>query len=270
MKHDIVIDFIIPVQHQNNVKDWNKVKSNLTQTAKSISNQIDGRWRARIVANYGADIPDLPNNFSVTRVDFSPNPLYDLKSSDLDAVYHAVRFDKGRRILAGLLESDPKSHIMLVDDDDFVSRHLTEFVANHRDENGWFIKDGYAWGEGGQILYKLDYFSDMCGSSHIVRADLLNLPSSLETATMDFIQHMLGSHVSIRTRLEQSGTPLAPLPFNGAVYRIGHGSHSQSSRLFRQFFYRRLILEPRELAHRVLQIRPLTSSHRREFFGQHD
>ena len=41
------------------------------------------------------------------------------------------------------------------------------------------------------------------------------------------VKDMLGSHRRIRDILKSKGVPLQPLPFRGAVYRVGNaGSHS--------------------------------------------
>jgi hypothetical protein len=62
---------------------------------------------------------------------------------------------------------------------------------------------------------------------------------------------------------------LAPLPFIGAVYRIGHAeAASKSQGLVAQFFLKRWLLKkPAELARRLLCLRCLTKALREEFFG---
>lgn len=74
-----LVTFIIPVRHQENARDWSRLKANLTQTVASISNQTNGDWRGIIVANEGADLPDLPEKFSAVRVTFPPNDLHELE-----------------------------------------------------------------------------------------------------------------------------------------------------------------------------------------------
>ena len=70
-----LVTFIIPVRHQDNARDWSLLKANLVQTIASISNQTNDDWRGIIVANEGADLPDLPERFGVVRVIFPPNDL---------------------------------------------------------------------------------------------------------------------------------------------------------------------------------------------------
>ncbi|MGO7360364.1 galactosyl transferase, partial [Rhizobium ruizarguesonis] len=44
-----LVTFIIPVRHQENARDWSRLKANLTQTVASISKQTNGDWRGIIV-----------------------------------------------------------------------------------------------------------------------------------------------------------------------------------------------------------------------------
>jgi hypothetical protein len=61
--------------------------------------------------------------------------------------------------------------------------------------------------------------------------------------------------------------PLEPLPFAGAVYRIGHvGSHSQSRTLFRSYILRKNVLtRPRVLAGNLARLHRLTPALAAEF-----
>lgn len=231
------LTFIIPVRHQANAKDWNRLKANLRQTVASIAAQTSPDWNGFVVANHGADLPPLPPNFSDVRVDFSPNVLHDMDNADRETVYRAFRQDKGQRVLAGLLAARPQGHVMIVDDDDFVSRRLADHVARNPQANGWFIGGGYVWSDGGSLVLRHNSFSHICGTSHIIRADLYAIPSRFDAATPEYIQKMLGSHMQIADELARQGTPLQPLPFRGAIYRIGHpGAHSQSKSILRTFF----------------------------------
>ncbi len=266
-----VLTFIIPVRHQENCGDWPALKAQLTDTLRSISAQDDSNWNAVIIANHGADLPDLPTGFHVTRVDFPPNTLHEQGKADKETFFESVRFDKGRRILAGMLDAGTMGHVMVVDDDDFVSRRLTSFVAANQQANGWYIQNGYVWGDQGKLLYLYDGFSAFCGTSHIIRTALYELPPTIEAASDTYIKQILGSHIQIDEYLKRQGTPLEPLPFVGAVYRIGHFfSHSRSTDLLSHFFFHRWLLKrPIELVRRLSRLRLVTKSVRREFFGNH-
>jgi hypothetical protein len=266
----IMLTFIVPVRHPRNSKDWAQARHNLRQTVHSISMQKRGNWCAVVVANHEADLPALPPGINVTRVDYPPNTLYERGTADKESFYNAVRIDKGRRVLAGMLHAGSTDYFMVVDDDDFVSDRLAGFVSDNNGANGWYLREGYVWEDGGRLLFLHPQFSRLCGTSHIIRADLYGLPARADDATDTYIKRMLGSHILIHDYLDNAGTPLAPLPFAGAVYRIGHsGAHSQSSGFFGTVFLKKKVLkDPRALVGRVLGVRLLTSQVRDEFFHQ--
>ena len=263
-----IVTFVIPVRHQENARDWPQLKRHLSETVSSISRQTKPEWKAVIVANYGADLPELPPGFEVKRVDFPPNQLHERGKSDREDFYNALRLDKGRRVLAGMLHAGEMEYVMIVDGDDFVSCNLTSFVAANPHANGWYIRDGYVW-SGGNLLYLYPKFSILCGSSHIVRADLYHLPARFEDADDAYIRRMLGSHIFIDDHLNAAGTPLAPLPFAGAVYRTGHDeAHSRSDTILKMFFWHKDVLrKPRRLPRRLFRLRVRTKRLRQEFFS---
>ncbi len=264
-----LLTFIIPVRHQDNARDWSALGANLAQTAASIANQTIDDWRGIVVANEHADLPDLPERFDVERVTFPPNDLHERNGADEEDFYEAFRFDKGRRVLKGMLRARDSRYFMIVDDDDFVSGKIAEHVSAHPSANGWKIDQGYIWNDGGKLLLEHDDFNRLCGTSLIIRSDLYGLPERFEDASADWIKTMLGSHVRIAGILAEGGTPLAPLPFRGAVYRVAHvGSHSAAPSLLRTYFLNAVALvRPREVLRNAAKVRLLNGSLKREFFG---
>jgi hypothetical protein len=263
------LTFIVPVRHQDNARDWNALKANLAQTVASIANQSSGDWRGIVVANAGADLPELPERFEVVRVDFPPNDMHERDGADMEDFYEAFRVDKGRRVLAGMLRARASRFFMIVDDDDFVSARLVQHASAYPDANGWTIDRGYIWNDGGRLLLEHDDFSHLCGTSLIVRSDLYGLPERFEDAPLDWIKQMLGSHVRIAGILAKRGTPLETLPFRGAVYRVAHaGSHSQARGLLHTYFLRlEALREPSTLWRNLWKLRMVNAERRGEFFG---
>lgn len=195
-----------------------------------------------MVANQGADLPDLPPQFTEVRVNFPPNDMRELGLQGREAFYDAFRWDKERRVLSGMLAAPDTRFFMIVDDDDFVSCHLASFVRANPNANGWKIKQGYVWSEGGRLLLKHHNFHYLCGTSLIIRREAYGLPASLEEADVEWVKDRLGSHIRIEGILEKQGRPLAMLPFFGTVYRVGHaGSHSQAPGIIREY-----ILNPKK------------------------
>lgn len=262
--------FLIPVRHYANARDWSLLKSNLRQTVASIAAQTHGDWRGLIIANEGSDLPPLPERFSVEWVQFPPNDMHELKASATrEQFYDAFRIDKGRRVLSGMLRARDSRFFMIVDDDDFVSSRITQHAVDHPHANGWTVNHGYIWSDRGQWLLEHDEFNTICGTSLIVRSDLYALPQRFEDASPDYIKSMLGSHVQLHHILEERNTPLQPLPFRGAVYRIGQaGSHSQAPGILRKYFLNRQALrKPSQLMRDVQRLRILNRELRQQFFG---
>ena len=264
-RQDVALTFVIPVRHQDNARDWTALKRRLTCTLASIAQQDCNDWRAVVVANHGADLPDLPERIAAVRVDFPPNARHELGEQSYEEFYDAVRWDKGRRILSGMLAAPDTRFYMIVDDDDFVSNRLASFVREHPDANGWKIKHGYVWGQGGRLVMKHHNFHFLCGTSLIVNREAYRLPPSLAEADVEWVKNRLGSHVMIDDILVRQGNPLGVLPFFGAVYRIGHeGSHSRAAGLVREHIFnpeRR----PREVLWSLRNLRWLTPAIKREF-----
>ncbi len=264
--------FVIPLQHPASAGNWPVVLSLLLRTVRSVCAQREGPFRAVVVANRGVAMPELPPGAEIARVDFEapdPPPRRDLYA-DEESRRDVIRFDKGRRILAGILharDSSDVTHMMTVDADDFVSNRLAGQVARHAGANGWFMPEGYVWSDGGSWLYRHPSFFLYCGTSHLVRIDLLGLPDRVEAADPDYVRWMIGSHKVLERRLREGGTPLEPLPFPGAVYRIGHSGSASCSRGIRRTFYPRwqLRADPVEYVRRLGRLRRLTPEIRAEF-----
>lgn len=264
-----ILTFVIPVRHPDNAANWQALKSRLAETLRSIAAQTSDDWEGVVVANRGSDLPPMPERFRVEAVDFAPNPLHELTEGTRERVYEAFRLDKGQRVLAGMLSCRSPNYFMIVDDDDFVSNRLAAFVRDKAGPPGWELAEGYVWSEGGRVVYRHPEFSKLCGTSHIVRADLLELPESMSAASEDYMKRRLGSHVSIDADLRAAGSPLAILPFRGAVYRVGHaGAHSKSQGLLRTYVLEPGVLRrPRNLVRNVARFERIGARMREEFFA---
>lgn len=264
----VIVTFVIPVRHQDNCNDWAKLKSNLTQTLMSISQQTNPNWRAVVVANQGADLPELPDKVEVTYVDFLPNHLYQRDGITKKTFYEAVRLDKGSRVLSGMLAIRDTHYYMVVDDDDLISNRLVDFIATQTQTqtSGWKVTEGYIWGDGGKFLLLNREFHYLCGTSLIIRADLYNLPETIDQISEDEIRTVFGSHIKVIEHFLEKGITLKPFPFRATIYRVGYGgSHSLSPKFFKFIFNKKILLKPHQFILNVLSLRLLTDRIKKEF-----
>ncbi len=146
---------------------------------------------------------------------------------------------------------------MMTDNDDWVSPHLAKFVKENPTANGWFFDQGYLYAGGALAYLHPREFFLLCGTSHIIRADLLLKEAGVDDYDLRTIKDRLGSHVRIKRILDQEGTPLAPLPFVGTTYRVGHvTSDSQSRALLGHLFpLRQSLKHPLETLRRIGRLR---------------
>lgn len=264
-----VLTFVIPVRHPQNAQNWSSLKAKLSQTIASIAAQTNPHWRCLIVANTGADLPALPEKFQALYVDFPPNPNYEPEGVDRETFWESIRYDKGRRVLTGMLAARDSEFFMVVDDDDFIHNEIVSFVARNRDKSGWKIKRGYLWGDGGGLLLAHENFYDICGTCFVIRASHYGLPDTFESADDAYVKAMLGSHKKIDKILAQKGIELEDLPFRGAIYRVGHTesvTKSQKSMVI-NFGDRSQLRHPVSFLKKISKLRLLTPQIRREFFG---
>ncbi len=265
-----LLTFIIPVRHQDNAKDWDALTSKLRETMASIAAQSHPDWRAIVVANEGASLPNLPDKFSVTRVTFPPNDLHELGQGAKETFLDAFRADKGRRVLAGMLDAKDSKYTMISDDDDLVSNRIVEYVAQNEGANGWIVTRGWLWDDGGKYLFDYEDFHRKCGTCLIIRRDLYRIPDRFEDADLEWVKDSFGSHHRIGAKLASQDQGLNPLPFRGAVYRVASaGSHSGSGSIWHHpLFNRKGLKHPYSAFRNMLRLRRIMRRHRQEFFGE--
>lgn len=223
-----ILAFVTTVRHRRNSSDYARVQQLLAESVASWLRQIDGRFAIVVVSNERMPLPADPRIHSVL-VDFDPPSPERSARTGLAAVLR----DKGTKNAVGLARARELAadYVMFVDADDFVSRELTSFVARNSGAPGWTITDGWRVQTSRRALRRhRGDFHLQCGSSHIVRIDLLPATPHGTSATQsqlyaeqgELLERWLGSHMHLHDDL-----PLAPLPFPGALYRVGTGeSHS--------------------------------------------
>lgn len=261
------LTFVIPVRHYDSVSDWNGVCDRLEITLHSIAAQTSDNWQCIVVANRGSSLPPLPAQVSVEWVDL-PLTILPSPAQDREAYHHAIRLEKGNRVLAGMMAAPRDGFAMVVDYDDLVSRHLAELVKNNPQANGWYFDSGWIF-DGSRVIFRQSkHFNHLCGTSHLIRTDLYQLPDRIEDASPDYIRRYMGSHRFIAEDLAARGAPLEPLPLTGAIYRIGYrGNTSGNSTILKQRILRRGNLNPRELWRTVSNLSLLDNEIQRNYFA---
>ncbi len=245
--------FVIPIKSRQVSKSWERVSKLFERCIRSVCNQNSTNFRVIVVCHEKPQIEFSHPYITYIEVGF-PAPEPDIKSK---------RLDKERKILVGLnyaRQLNP-SHIMNVDADDCVSRHLAEFVEQNSQSNGWFVNRGYLYQYGSKSVFlKRKDFYLWCGTCNILRYNLLELPEIMEDDFANYENYYF-YHRKIREKFSQKGTPIEPLPFAGAVYTVDNGDNIFGS--LDTFLKRKGIL-PR-LKRILFNVRPLTLSVRDEF-----
>jgi hypothetical protein len=223
-----VLVFVGALMHPDFSADYGRVEDLLERTLASVCAQRDGAFRVTVVGNRAPRFA-LPVETEFVEVDF-PAPRRGRGWSP------ETGFDKGTKVAVGVLAAmrHAPDHVMVFDADDFVSDRLAAFTNSDPDANGWYLTNGYAYSDAQRIIRRIDGFHGVCGTSIIVKPHLYGVPdlgvtasqAELEAGFGSFtIRELLGNHRETVAHLAAAGTPLRPLPFQGAVYTLATGQN---------------------------------------------
>lgn len=229
-----MLGFVVPLVHPDACDSYERISQLLEQTLISICAQSDTNFRVTVVCS---EVPDI--SFSHEKVDFLnvDFPAPDTTHS-FDDNSKSLYLDKGCRVLKGLLhiKKHKPDHVMFVDADDFISCRLAEYANKNLQTNGWFFPNGYVYSLHTKLLKERSMFWSYCGSSHIIKADLFEIPNEIPNnaskdeiiSLMDYyyLNRILGNHTDYIKYFMKKGNPLSPLPFPGAVYVADTGENS--------------------------------------------
>ncbi|MBE9046305.1 glycosyltransferase family 2 protein [Pleurocapsales cyanobacterium LEGE 10410] len=255
--------FIIPLKSAKATDSWDLVSRLFERTIRSICNQTCPEFKVIVVCHEKPDINFTHANVFYTSVDF-PIPTWE---ADTDNISRET--DKTKKIFVGLSyarQFNP-THVMFVDADDCVNKHLAEFVSQNPESNGWVFAQGYEYANGNNsILLRKKGFNYRCGTSSIVKYDIIALDNTMEIDDIDYIWLYHGK--KIENQLLKKGSKLGVLPFPGAVYITNHGENMVNQinlRLQRaKSIYQKLRVYLIS-AGKLLLSQPLTDSIREEF-----
>jgi hypothetical protein len=212
-----MLAFVVPLKSAQVSSSWMHVCQLFERTLKSICNQTFPAFRAIVVCHERPAIEFEHPHVTYLEVNF-PIP---------DETYASKEHDKMRKMLVGAIHAKKlgASHVMFVDADDCVSKHMAAFLKLADTSNGWFISKGYDYREDIKILQVRNRgFHLRTNTSHIIRIDLLEADFDLtpeQIKTGDCVLY----HIDTAAILEKRGTPLSPLPFRGTIYITDHGEN---------------------------------------------
>ncbi|NJK56509.1 MAG: glycosyltransferase family 2 protein [Pleurocapsa sp. SU_5_0] len=212
--------FIIPLKSAKVSYSWVQVSKLFERTIRSVCNQTSLEFRVIVVCHEQPDIEFEHSNVTYLQVNF-PLPAWEVNTD------HASRdTDKQKKIFTGLMyarQFNP-THIMFVDADDCVSKHLAKFVLQNPESNGWMFDKGYEYFDGSKsILLRQKGFCYRCGTSSIVKYELIAPDKNMKVDNID--RKWLFHGNQIKKQLFIQGVILDTLPFLGAVYITNHGDN---------------------------------------------
>jgi len=212
-----MLAFIIPLKSSQVSGSWDLVCKLFERTLRSVCNQTSSDYHVIVVCHEKPQIGFDPPQATYIQVDF-PLP---------GSEYVSKEKDRRLKVQTGLLHATTlnASHVMVVDADDCVSKHLAEFLSQHSGQNGWFFGKGYDYQEDACLLrIRNKNLHLRTGSSHIIKLDLLRLEISLLPDQIKISDCVL-NHVDTARILRKRGTPLQLLPFRGVIYITDNGEN---------------------------------------------
>jgi len=218
--------FVVAIRHPENTKNPEDQQRFLRELFASLDAQTAADWTCIVVANREQALPPLSSRYLVETVDFPPNAMLE-RARDVETFNHSIRRDKGRRVRRALRHLAPDDYMMVVDDDDLVSRRLVDFVLTRATGHGWYVDRGYRWPSGSDYLYGVRDFHLICGTSLIVPARFYDGYFDEDEEGEGDSTAELGSHYRVFEKRAGREDGFAPLPFAGAVYRVDHRNATQ-------------------------------------------
>ena len=220
MNHQIdwsMLTFIVPVKSRLVASDWDKFSQLLERTLKSICNQTDSNFKVVVVCHEIPEIDLVHDSLHFIHPNFEPPSKENISQKQY---FINQRMDKGNKIKLGVdyaIKKFNTDYVMLVDSDDFVSNKVTSFVNNSKNElPGWYVAKGYLSYGWKNILIVTKKFNWLCGSSIIVKPDLVQ---------HFFDKGKIGLYFDHRLTILHSNIELKRVPFMAAIYNMGNGEN---------------------------------------------
>ena len=212
-----MLAFIIPLKSSQVSSSWDLVCKLFERTLRSVCNQTSQNYHVIVVCHEKPDIKFESPSVTFIQVDF-PIP---------DSEYVNKEKDKMLKMQVGLLHAKElnASHVMFVDADDCVSKHIVKFVSQNPNKNGWFFGKGYDYREDAGLLRARNQNLHLrTNTSHVIKLGLLETEMKLlseEVKRGDCVLY----HIDTASILSKRGNPLELLPFRGVIYITDNGEN---------------------------------------------
>lgn len=230
-----MISFVVPFRSKASSNNWPYHSSLLLRTLHSIINQVDKNFKVIVIyTDYPENKIEHPNliwlkyPFSfLTTNDITDYESY-AKQYFTQPKFAEFAMDQARRSIYGskLALELGSSHVMSVDADDLVSNKIAWFVNQQENKvkPGWFVNKGYVYLDGKNYIYRYPKnMNHFCGSTHIVRADIISIPNFESRNLLEY--NFFSSHAWLLTRLAQyQNIKLEPLSFSAIIYILNNVS----------------------------------------------
>jgi hypothetical protein len=215
-----MLTFVVPLKSKQLSTSWSSISKLFERSVKSICNQTSPEFQVIVVCHEKPEIEFDHPRLTYIEVEF-PVPAPDLKSKNLD---------RERKVLQGITKAQQlnASHIMIVDADDCISKHIAEFVQNNAQSDGWFMTQGYIYENGSRFIrLQKEGFNHYCGTCNIIKSKWYYFPENIsEDELVNYIYDYY-RHVPIVDTLAKEGAVLQPFSFVGSIY-IQHGENNRS------------------------------------------
>lgn len=262
-----MLTFIISMRARALARDWGYHTWLLQNTLNSILAQTNPEFNVVVACHDLPEIPQIKNAaVHMLRVDFPP-PRRDNDDMCVDKV---LKISRG----VEWAMANGSNYVMYVDADDLVSRRLSEFVAAHSGENGWYFLSGYNYRYGERRMYRHMPHHLICGTGAIVRTNLLRF-ERIDLYRGENVETLAAAGIAnYRSHLAAQGAPIKPLPFPGAIYVLHDDSTSEvpSGTGYRlggtnipRPLWRRVLSWGKKTAIRVQKMHFITPSLRRQY-----
>jgi glycosyltransferase involved in cell wall biosynthesis len=219
------VTFAIPLRRPASVENRRRLDEMLSMTLRSIFQQTRGDFRVLVGTAYR---PALPS-FVDSRLE-----LVNIPGFHPESWKDAVREVGSRQHqLARHFARRGGGYLMFVDHDDFVSRHLVEYVCGENHPHGYAVADGLIFDAAADAISPFPVkglvsgpFHHFCGSSIVFRLtpqDVLGQGNG-EGSLFSRAYNEKGHHEAVE-RMAAEGRPLQSFPFPAVTYVWNRGDN---------------------------------------------